>query len=202
MYMRTLCMVGAVLCLSACATVTVKPSSVTTSLISEDSALTMSAKAYQKQVETAGWVKKSSPLVFLQSKLFDTGNKADFKTDSYLDKVMAEDLSVDELAKKLVSDVDLAKSGLQTLNLEARNFLAGENSVKRRDVAAFEDALVAARQAKKSFEDCLGHLAETSPVHASAAKSSIAALKSEIDVSRTLADEITKAWQGTSSDLS
>lgn len=201
--MRNLISVGAIMCLAACATVTVKPASMTTSLVTEESQLTKTARAYQTQIEQAGWVEKTSAFAFLQSRLFETEDSQASQPKGYLETISASTLTPDRLAARIIRDTRSARIGLLNLNTNARDFLSADDpTVTRKDVVAFEDALVMARKASKSFSDACNLVMETSPLIAADVTNALKAFEAEIDVSRQLADEITSIWQGSNSDIS
>ncbi len=200
--MRNVFIIGAIACLSACATVTVKPASITTSFVAEDSSLTKSAKAYKTQIENAGWVQKTSAFSFLQSKLFDTGEDAAKPAETYADKVSAKGRSPEKMISMVVSDIRSARIGLYNLNMEARSALSGDDALTRKDVVAYEDALVIARQARQSFSGAVDVIMEKSPLIAADVTTALKAFGAEIDVSRQLADDITKSWKGSNTDMS
>lgn len=200
--MRNLCLVGALVCLSACATVTLKPATLKTSLISEDSTLTKSAKAYQTQIEQAGWVEKTSALSYFQSKFFDMGETNDPGPADYAEKLMAEELSDDRFAAIVIGDIRSARIGLLNLNSTVRSVLSeADRTVSRRDVVTYEDALVTAGKARRSFSKAFDLLITNAPVIAGDVGNALQAFESEIDVSRALADEITLIWQGSNTEI-
>ncbi len=202
--MRALCVLGAIICLSACATVTIQPASMTTSLVSEDSSLTAKAKAFSKQADEEGWIRKTSALAFLKTSLFGASeDEDDAAPNTYAARVEAEAVFPVDIEARIVKDVQTATRSLTALNSEAEMYLANEQKdVARADVVAFEDALVSARKSLSAFEEACELLDDRAPHRVEAVETELEALEAEISVSKSLADDIAKSWQQETSILS
>ena len=123
--MRYLGVLGAILCLSACATVTMQPASMTTSLLAKDSALTKDAKSFTKLAQKEGWVEKSTAMEFLQSRIFVEGASVGPDQTGYADELQKKHPKLSVYSDALRADIDLAHTELAALNAGANRFLAG-----------------------------------------------------------------------------
>ncbi|MFC6197099.1 hypothetical protein [Ponticaulis profundi] len=187
--MRNLYLAAAFLCLGGCATVTIQPANFTMSLNEEQSELTKSAKAFADNAEAEGWIKKSDPIAFLQSKLFPSSDAGD-NTPEYVEQLKENSASQTEYRQKLMADMASATASLTELNTTAETTLAGEMQPERADVASFEDALIAAQKCRKSFADAKDELATSVEMDRT-----LAGLDAEIETTRRLADDLAAAWQ-------
>lgn len=183
------------MCLSACATVTVQPASMTTSLVAEDSVLMAKAKTFTKVSETEGWVSKSSPMDFLQSRIFGTGNDDDKRQD-YAERLAKDFPATQDFSRELTADIQKARAELESLNAEATAYIDGGQDITRADVVAFEDALVAAKKSCQSFENASIKLGDRNEALGNAAVNLLIGYEDEITLSRQLIERMTLSWQG------
>lgn len=200
--MRALSVFGAMFFLSACATVSVQPASITTSLVETDSALATKAKSFSKTMENEGWVNKNRPLVFIHKSIFGEKEAEKFPIKTYAEQMAEEASTPAAFEAELVSDISSAHAAISSLNAEARSYLAKKGDVSRNDVVAFEDALVDAKKCVQSFTDAQARLKTLSPTSATGVETAIDSINVEVDETRMLVERATAAWQGHSNKTS
>lgn len=199
--MRSLCVFGALFCLSACATVTVQPASITTSLVATDSALTTKAKNFSRTLESEGWVSKDRPLAFIHKSIFGDKDAEKASKQKYADTLEDGTKTPAAFEAELISDISTAHSALASLNADARSYIA-EGEVSRNDIVAFEDALVDSKKCVQSFNDAHARLKTISPARALGVETYIDNMNAEIDETRMLVERATAVWQGLNSKTS
>lgn len=193
--MRYLGVLGIILCLSACATVSMQPASMTTSLLTKESALTKDAKSFTKLAQKKGWVEKSTAMEFLQSRVFVEGATVGPDQTAYVEALQKNYPELAEYSAALQTDIDLAHSELAALNSRANTFLARDDQASRSDVAAFEEALVTARLASVSFEQANDVLVKQSTRDAETVRRTLEAYNREVNETRQLIETIAISWQ-------
>lgn len=193
--MRKWCVLGAIFCLSACATVTVQPTSLTTSFLTEESSLTRSAKEFSKTAESSGWVEKNSTLALIQSKLFNMPGSNTPDLSGYAERLNSDSETGADMHSRISDDLDMISFALSRLNTETGKYLGSDKEPSRSDVVAYEEALVAARRSRKVFEQACDLLNDRDPFLSRDAETRLVELDEQIEIARKLADRLTLSWQ-------
>lgn len=175
--------------LAACATVSVydEPLTAEVSLTEDQSELHAAAEAFSKSAREKGLATGEASLASLAGML--TGKQSD--ADAYWRRIGADKGSPIVVVGRVREDMNASAKGLVDLNTMARG-LIGKGDPARLDVAAFEGALIHARQARDSFSDALVQVNK----HADASyqvTSELAPLDTALAKARVTADDLAQA---------
>lgn len=142
-------------CLSAagCATISVydEPITAEISLTQDQSDLHAAAEAFNKSARDLGLASGEASLASLAGML--SGKQSD--ADAYWRRIGADKVAPATVITRVRGDMNASAKGLTDLDKMA-HALIDKGDPARLDVAAFEGALIHARQARDSFSDALG----------------------------------------------
>ncbi|MAP93556.1 MAG: hypothetical protein CMK07_01280 [Ponticaulis sp.] len=175
-----------------------KPASFTASFSDPKTELSQISDAYCDETEERGWVISSSPYALLQKSLFPNAESAEANAPLYFEKINAEAGRIDEVELLLLADLLAAETLLSDVNATARDALDVRDDISRRDVADFEEALVAARKSQKSFQEAQSILKERGAASRVDIADASREFEAEIETSRQLADALVSSWQAES----
>ena len=183
----------AVLCAS-CATVSMQPASMTASVIKPKSELQQTAEAFSDDATEAGWVESRDAVSFLARSLF--GNDGDDETpDDYASLISADTAPVTDVQLRLEGDVESALETLVYVNAQAEALLASDEEIVRGDVSSFEEALITARESRRSFNRAADALAERGSNVSVNTEIAFTQMDQEIDRMSDIADRLVNHWR-------
>lgn len=186
---------AAILFLSAgCATVSMQPASLTTSFTQQKSELTKQAEAYSATCVDAGWTQASNPLGFIHKSLFPGADQEEAAT-TFGQSINAETADLNEVQSVLIAQITEAHSSLAYLNQTAAQALDSSEGIVRADVRSYEEALISARKAYRSFEDVRQTVEDRSDAPSSQVDNALAFFDDEIERSKSVADLLVARWQ-------
>ena len=200
--MRSVGLAAIIFLCGGCATVSMQPASMTTSLSAPQSELSKVSDAFCEMLESRGWVASASPFALLQKSLFSGQEDEVSGTEAYFEKVSAKTDSTDLVEGRIVRDINTARSSLSDVNTSAKAFLAQGDKATRSDVSSFEQALVLARKSRRAFEAADNILTERQKGESALTQSAFDALDSEIEISKKLADALVVSWRDVNSAVS
>lgn len=136
---------------AGCATVSVyEPVSATVSLTEDQSQLHKASEAYAKEAREKGLATGEASLASIADML--SGKQSD--ANAYWRRIGADRSTPASVVSRVREDLSKSAIGLAELNEMARG-LIGKSQLGRVDVAAFESALIHARQSRDSLSDAL-----------------------------------------------
>lgn len=136
---------------AACATVSVyEPVTAEISLTEEQSQLQKASEDYTRQAREKGFASGEASLASLADML--SGKRSD--ENAYWRRIGADKAAPAAVVNRVREDMNTSAQGLGRLTEMARAVI-GQSGLARDDVAAFEGALIHARQARDSFSDAL-----------------------------------------------
>ena len=189
----------AVLC-TGCATVSMKPANITASFAKPKSDLYKASDEYCDMARDQGWIENQTPMALLKRTLFP-----DAETDAekaphkeYYETIGVESDSPDLVEIRLVEDISAAASMLSNLNVMAESMIVTNADVERSDVSGFEEALVAARKSRRSFSEAQTLLMSKRNWVSERAEASIDEFDGEIEIAKSLADQLAGSWRNES----
>lgn len=178
-----------------CATVSMQPAEVTTSLAPEQSELRTASAAFCESANERGWASAINPLAFFRTAVFADAAPQGAVPETYAARINADTGSVEAAAGRISRDAGLAVAELSSVNEKASQLVADDQPSSRGDLAGFEKALVFAKKARVSFVEALEVIEGRSGVTFPSASSAIVRFESEIDELRRLANALLDQWQ-------
>ncbi len=184
-----------VLCLAAClpaaacATVSVydEPLTAEISLTQDQSDLHAAAEAFNKSARDRGLASGEASLASLAGML--SGKPAD--TNAYWRRIGADKTAPAIVITRVRDDMNASARGLTDLDRMAPS-LINKGDPARLDVAAFEGALIHARQARDSFSDALVQVNKRAGAEYQVTQE-LAPLDAALETARTTADDLAQA---------
>ena len=194
--MRSVVAAALGLSLCGCATVAVVPSEATVSseMTAEQSALHTASDIFCERAEVEGWVSTSPGILGFASILMNGARNDGEPVGTYADRIDAASDDVSATIDRIIADSAAASDGLMDVTAEAETLLAStELQPDRRDVTAYERALVRAQRANRSFEEAYEILSErTDETHS--VRGSLDAFAVAIDRARRTADALNEQY--------
>lgn len=173
---------------AGCATVSVyEPVTAEVSLTEEQSLLHKASEAFSQQMRDRKLATGEASLSSLADML--TGNRSD--EGAYWRAIGADTSAPAAVVARVRDDMTMSAKGLSSLDGMARTLIVSGDLV-RDDVAAFEGALIHARQARDSFADALSHANKRSESGYQVARE-LAALDEALLKARETADDLAAA---------
>lgn len=183
----------AVLCAS-CATVSMQPASMTASIVRPKSDLQQTAEAFSDDAADAGWVQSRDAVSFITNSLFGNGDESGAATE-YVDLIEAGTAPVADVQSRLQADTRQALASLVQINLQASELLSSDAEIVRGDVSSFEDALITARDCRRSFNHAVDALAQREATMTVETEIAMTGLDEQIDQMSNLADQLVDRWR-------
>ena len=174
---------------AACATVSVYDEPLTTeiSLTQDQSELHAAAEAFSKSARDKGLASGEASLASLAGML--SGKQSD--ANAYWRRIGADKTAPATVVGKVRDDMNASAKGLTDLDRMA-HALIDKGDPARLDVAAFEGALIHARQARDSFSDALVQVNKRAPAEYQIPLE-LAPLDKALAGARTTADDLAQA---------
>ena len=194
MVVRSVSLAAILFLTAGCATVSMQPASLTTSFTQQKSELTQQAEAYSAICVEAGWTQASNPLGFIHKSLFPDADQGEAAT-TFGQSINAETADLDEVQSALLEQITEAHSSLAYLNQTAALALDSREGVVRADVRSYEEALISARKAYRSFEDVRETLEDRTDVSSAQIDGALSFFDDEIERSKSVADLLVARWQ-------
>ncbi len=183
----------AVLCAS-CATVSMQPASMTASIVRPKSDLQQTAEAFSDDAADAGWVQSRDAVSFITTSLFGN-NDDESAAGDYVEVIQASSAPVADVQSRLQADTEQTLIALTEINAQANALLSSDNEIVRGDVSSFEDALITARDCRRSFNHAADALAERDATVTVETEIALSGLDEQIDRMSGLADQLVERWR-------
>lgn len=180
---------AACLPMGACATVSVydEPITAEVSLTQDQSELHAAADAFSKSARDKGLASGEASLASLAGML--SGKQSD--ANAYWRRIGADKTAPATVITKVRDDLGASTKGLNDLSTMAHS-LINKGDPARLDVAAFEGALIHARQARDSFSDALVQVNKRASTEYQISQE-LAPLDAALAKARTTADDLAQA---------
>ena len=175
--------------IAGCATVSVydKPLSAEVSLTQDQSELHAAAEAFNKSARDKGLASGEANLATITNML--SGKQSD--ANAYWRRIGADKAAPATVVTKVRDDLNVSTKGLADLDKMAHSLIA-KGDPARLDVAAFEGALIHARQARDSFSAALVQVNKRATATYQITQE-LAPLDAALARARTTADDLAQA---------
>ncbi|MEM9054677.1 MAG: hypothetical protein AAGB16_05070 [Pseudomonadota bacterium] len=188
------------LALGGCATVSMAPASMlVASSVSEDqSDFRDKCSSFSEAVYERGFVTKTNSF----SQVFNMlahGDKVDMSDTAYRDRVQIETASSAVVFKTVSADATWVATRLDEITAKVEGLLTefdseDDHKTLRKDIVAFEEALVLAKKSRVSFLDVMAELADQSGPERTEAETALMTVEASIDRASRYIDKLSDAY--------
>lgn len=186
--------------LSGCATVSMAPASmmITASVSEEQSAFRDSCETYSEAVYSRGLVAEKNGLsqVF---KMLAFGDAVDMSDTAYRERIQLENAPTSVIFKTVSSDAAWAKANLDDLTLQVSALLEtslqdNDSSDLRKDIVAYEEAIILSKKARVSFIDVMSEFESRPTADRETADLAIKDFETSIDRASRYIDKLSQLY--------
>lgn len=188
------------LCLGGCATVSMAPASimVSASATQEQSEFRESCSDFSKAIYERGLITERSGV----SQVFNMlafGDKVETVDTAYRERVQIESAPASVVFKTIEADAKWAASNLTEITDQVSDLLENvtdeaEDATLRKDIMAFEEAILLSKKARLSFLDAMGEFERRSTVERNDADAALAAFEASIDRASSYIERLAEAY--------
>jgi len=185
------------LALGGCATVSMVPeqTEITVQATVEQSRLREVSNSFIKKAKAENWISPTNGFFNFARRLVD-GDAAEKAEARYADTISARTSLTATVLEKISGDLDRAGSALGVVTTEAKSVLSysAEDLINlRADVISFENSLVTAQGARRSFAEAITIVAKRTQYGIPNAEIALAAFDKTIDDARATANALAAA---------